>query len=317
MPVASIAEAGGLAGAAWRNRTVAAKIARDMSLLDRILYCRERDTGFRRFIVAGRRVGWIGDALADRLRGFPRIFAVDGRAVRLADSLASFEARSDAVAEAVNRLREEGWFPGWRDEVVPVGTSFYDPPLLQIERGAARHFGVRCYCVHLNGMVAGDGEPQMWIARRSLTKPVGPGKLDQLVGGGVPAGMSLRTCLTKECAEEASIPEALAIRAHPVGAVAYLRQEGDITDDEILFNHDLILPPDFTPINADGEVAGFELWPLARVKSVLSDTDDFLFDVALSIIDCLIRLGVVGPSDPHFIDIAEGLWSLPAEDVAA
>jgi len=102
-------------------------------------------------------------------------------------------------------------------------------------------------------------------------------------------------------------------RARPVGAVAYLAQHGDISDDEVLFNYDLVLPPDFTPLNTDGEVAGFELWPLARVKSVLADTDDFLFDVALSLIDFLVRNGVVGPSDPDYIEIAEGLWSAPAE----
>jgi hypothetical protein len=157
----------------------------------------------------------------------------------------------------------------------------------------------------------------MWIARRSLTKPIGPGKLDQIVGGGVPAGMGLRECLIKECAEEASIPETLAVRARPVGAVAYLRQEGDISDDEIMFNYDLVLPPGFTPVNADGEVAGFELWPASRVKAVLADTDDVIFDVALCLIDCLIRGGLVGPAEPHYIDIAEGLWSTPAEDLAA
>jgi hypothetical protein len=283
-----------------------------MSLLDRIQYCRQRDARFRRFIVAAHPVGWVGEALADRLRGFPRTFAVESDAVRLADSLTSFDARTRAVAETVERLREEGWFRGWRDEVFPVGTSFHAPSLLQIERRAARHFGIRCYCVQLNGIVVNGGALQTWIARRSLTKPLGPGKLDQIVGGGVPAGMALRACLVKECAEEASIPEALAAQARPVGAVAYLRQEGDIADDVVLFNYDLALPPDFTPMNADGEVAGFELWPLDRVKAVLNDTDDVLFDVALSLIDCLIRHGLVGPSDPHYIDIAEGLWSAPA-----
>jgi hypothetical protein len=289
-----------------------------MGLLDRIRYCRQRDAArFRPFAVAGQRVGWIGDALADRLRGFPRTFTVDGRGVRLADALESFDSRTGAVAEVVDRLRAEGWFPGWRDEAFAVGTTFYAPPLLQIERAAARHFGIRCYCVQLNGLVEGEGELQMWIARRAHSKPIGPGKLDQIVGGGVPAGMGLRACLIKECAEEASIPQALAAQARPVGAVAYLRQEGDISDDEVMFNYDLALPAGFTPVNADGEVAGFDLWPASRVKAVLSDTDEVIFDVALCLIDCLVRHGLVGPSDPHYIGIAEGLWSTPAEDRAA
>ncbi len=283
-----------------------------MSLLDRIRYCQRRDVArFRRFAVAGLPVGWVAHRLADRLRGFPQVFAVSDDIVRVADKLDGFEKRSRAVGDAILRLREEGWFPGWRNEAFAVAPDFHAPPLLQIERGAARAFGIRCYCVQLNGIVRRGGEPQTWIARRSLGKPVGPGKLDQIVGGGVPAGVGLRDTLIKECAEEAAIPAALARRARPVGAVAYLMQDGDICDDEVLFNYDLVLPPDFTPINTDGEVAGFEPWPLARVKAALGDSDDFLFDVALSLIDFLVRHGVVGPSDPHYIDIVEGLWSAP------
>ena len=134
--------------------------------------------------------------------------------------------------------------------------------------------------------------------------------------GNMPIGVTLRDNLIKECAEEASIPAALARQARPVGAVAYLRQDGDICDDQVLFNYDLVLPTDFTPINADGEVAGFELWPLRRVKDVLAAGDDFLFDVALSLIDFLIRHGVVGPADPDYIEIAEGLWSVSGEGAA-
>jgi hypothetical protein len=283
-----------------------------MSLLDRIRYSQRRDTaGFRRFVVAGVRVGWIAHGLADRLRGFPQVFAVSDDAVRLADALDSFETRSRAVGDAILRLRTEGWFPGWRNEAFAVAPNFHAAPLLQMERGAARAFGIRCYCVQLNGIVGRDGEPQTWIARRSLSKPVGPGKLDQIVGGGVPIGIGLRDNLIKECAEEASIPAALARQARPVGAVAYLRQDGDICDDEVMFNYDLTLPPDFTPVNTDGEVAGFELWPLTLVKAALAERDDFLFDVALSLIDFLIRHGVVGPDDPDYIEICEGLWNAP------
>jgi hypothetical protein len=288
-----------------------------MSLLDRIRYSQRRDAGgFRRFVVAGLRLGWVAHGLADRLRGFPAVFAVSDDVVRVVDALDGFESRSSAVGDAVLRLREEGWFPGWRNEAFAVAPDFHAAPLLRIERSAARAFGIRCYCVQLNGMVQHEGELQAWIARRSLSKPVGPGKLDQIVGGGVPIGVGLRDNLIKECAEEASIPAAFARQARPVGAVAYLRQDGAICDDEVLFNYDLVLPADFTPINADGEVAGFEPWPLTRVKEVLAEGDDFLFDVALSLIDFLIRHGVVGPADPDYIEIAEGLWSVSAEGAA-
>jgi len=173
---------------------------------------------------------------------------VSGDAVRVVDGLDSFETRSRAVGRChpAACARKAG-FPGWRNEFFAVASSFQAPPLLQIERGAARAFGIAAIAWQLNGIIGRDGEPQTWIARRSLSKPVGPGKLDQVVGGGLPIGVGLRDNLIKECAEEASIPAALARQARPVGAVAYLTQDGDICDDEVMFNYDLVLPPDFTP----------------------------------------------------------------------
>jgi hypothetical protein len=283
-----------------------------MSLLDRIRFCQHRDvTRFRRFVVAGAPVGWVAHSLAERLRAFAHVFRVESDAVHVHEALDSCERRTRTVAEVLERLRGEGWFPGWRDEEFGVATAFRATPLMRIERAAARGFGVRMYCVQVNGVATHDGRRQAWIARRSPSKPIGPGKLDQVVGGAVPFGLSAAETLVKECAEEASIGPALARRARPTGAVAFLRQEGEISDDEVMFNYDLELPADFVPVNADGEVAGFELWPLARLRQVLAESDDFLFDVALSLIDFLVRHGVIRPDDPDYVDIAEGLWSGP------
>src|SRR4029453_12388065 len=142
-----------------------------MGLLAHIRHCKRRDAArFRRFVVAGLPVGWVAHGLADRLRGFPQVFAVSDDTVRVVDLLDGFESRSRAVGDAVLRLREEGWFPGWRNEAFAVASRFHAPPLLRIERVAARAFGVRCYCVQLNGIVDRDGMRQTWIARRALSK---------------------------------------------------------------------------------------------------------------------------------------------------
>jgi hypothetical protein len=45
-------------------------------------------------------------------------------------------------------------------------------------------------------------------------------------------------------------------------------------------------------VPADGEVAGFELWPLARVVETVRQTDDFKFNVNLVLLDLFARLGV-------------------------
>src|SRR5918992_1459821 len=70
-----------------------------------------------------------------------------------------------------------------------------------LERAAARPFGLTTYAVHLNGI--SFDENNMWIARRSAAKPIDPGMLDNLVGGGISAGSSLEETLVKEAWEEA------------------------------------------------------------------------------------------------------------------
>ena len=63
--------------------------------------------------------------------------------------------------------------------------------------------------MHLNG-IAGE---RMWLARRSPTKQIDPGMLDNLVAGGISVGFSARDPLVKEAWEEAGIPAELARKA--------------------------------------------------------------------------------------------------------
>ncbi|MDP6121564.1 MAG: hypothetical protein QF450_09225 [Rhodospirillales bacterium] len=74
-------------------------------------------------------------------------------------------------------------------------------------------FGLCAYGVHVNGYVRGGGGMEMWIGRRALDKLTAPGKLDQLVAGGQPAGATLRDNLINECAEEVSLSQALAAQS--------------------------------------------------------------------------------------------------------
>jgi 8-oxo-dGTP pyrophosphatase MutT (NUDIX family) len=281
-----------------------------MNLLDRVQVCHRRDmAGYRPFLADGARIGWIGRVLADRLRGFPAVFRVEPDAVVLRPE--GRERRSRAMAEVAAALRDEGLIAGWRDELFPVAPSVHGAPLFAIERAAVKPFGIRYACVQLNGTVGEGAETHMWIARRALSKPIGPGKLDQIVGGGVPMGLSPAEALVKECAEEAGIPEDLARRARPVGAIALLAEEDGGLWNEIMFNYDLELPADFTPGNVDGEVESFHLLPIAEVRRILESGDEFLFDVAPVIVDHLIRHGHVGPEEPDYVALAELLATAP------
>lgn len=279
-----------------------------MAFLDRILTCPpDRLAGYLPWRVAGAEVGLLPPDLVRALADFPDVFKVSAGAVDLAPGLEGVEARTRAVEGVLRRLLEKGVFDDWRNEPFPVGTGFSRPPLLRIERGAVPLFGVRAYGVHVNGIVNERRSLAMWIGRRSKTKRLSPDKLDQIVAGGQPVGLSLRENLVKEAAEEAAIPAGIARRAVPAGAVSYtvLRPEGLRRD--VLFNFDLALDPGFRPRNTDGEISEFHLWPIERVIETVRDTDEFKFNCALVVIDFLIRHGLIEADHPDYEALVKGL----------
>ena len=97
---------------------------------------------------------------------FPSCSGSRTAAVDLDPGLAGFEQRSEAVAEALLALKAEGLVPGWRNEPYPVGSDFYAPPLMQMERAAVPLFGVRAYGVHVNGFV-GSGRRSAALGRQA------------------------------------------------------------------------------------------------------------------------------------------------------
>ncbi len=137
--------------------------------------------------------------------------------------------------------------------------------MFEIERAAARFFGIATHAAHINATTTRNGETRMWIARRSATKPIDPGLLDNLVGGGIAAGASIADTVVKEAWEEAGIPADVASSARAAGFVRIFREQPDGMHRETIHVHDLSLPPDFEPRNQDGEVAGFRLASIDEV----------------------------------------------------
>ncbi len=281
-----------------------------MSYLDRIRKCNRPDlTGYRPFRVEGREVGLVKARVADEIAAFPDVFVVDGAQITLAPGLDTPEIRTEAVNSVLRALAETGVVKNWRNELYPVAAGFAEPALFAVERAAAALFGIRAYGVHLNGFVRRRDGVRMWVGRRAEDRPVSPGKLDQIVAGGQPAGLGLMDNLIKECAEEASIPSGLARKSVPVGAVSYVLERPEGLRRDVLFNYDLELPADFTPVNTDGEIASFELMSLEQVAAIVHDSDDFKFNCSLVVIDFLIRHGVIGPEHPEYLDLQKGLRS--------
>lgn len=279
-----------------------------MSLLDRVQACTSYDKGqFLDFCVGSMRLGGVHRRSLKHLKTFSELLSITENTVSLNPGLKTYEDRSRAMAEVANILRGDGLVPGWRDEAYPVGPAFSEPAVFQIERAAVPIFGFRGYGVHLNGYVRDGDQLKLWVAKRSLSKPTGPGKLDQVVAGGQPVGMGLHDNLIKECGEEANIPAALASKAKPVGTISYRTSRPEGLRDDMLFNFDLELPADFQPVNTDGEVSDFYLWSIAKVRDVLDRTDDFKFNSGLVVIDFLVRHGFIDADDPDYSELVAGL----------
>jgi 8-oxo-dGTP pyrophosphatase MutT (NUDIX family) len=241
--------------------------------------------------IAGHGVGDLDARRASLLALHPDVFVVENEHVQLRP-LEEVSARSDALDRVARELSRRGELTGWRDERYPVCADGDATPLACLERAAARFFGIRTEAAHVNGTVEG----RMWIARRSASKPIDPDQLDNMVGGGIAAGVSVRATVVKEAWEEAGVPTSLAISARAVGCVHIHRLQPDGLQRERIHVHDLELPRDFVPQNQDGEVDAFELVDPARAAELagaFDGRDAVTADAALVIADWLLRHGHV------------------------
>jgi len=252
--------------------------------------------------VAGSVVGWLTPGRARRLGAWPTYFGLGADGVELAASLATRAQRTQALAEVARTLAAEGALSAWRDELYAVAARPGDAPLLELERAAARYFGIRTSAAHLNGVVGSAEGWRMWLARRSATKAIDPGLLDNLVGGGVAAGSSVEATLVKEAWEEAGIDAALARTARRAGEVRICRDQPDGLQRETIHLHDLWLASAFSPENRDGEAVEQRLCAPDDVLAVIA-TDEVTADASLVIVDFLLRHGHVARDDPSFASL--------------
>ena len=181
-------------------------------------------------------------------------------------------------------------------EPYAVVTRLGQAPLALIERAAARFWGTLTFGAHANGYVVdAAGRPtHLWIARRALTKATDPGKLDNLVGGGVPHGQAPFETLVREGFEEAGLGPELMRGATP-GRTIELRC--DIAEGfmhEQIHTFDLCLPAGLHPVNQDGEVAELRRWPINEALA-LAAGDAMTTDASLVTLDFALRRSLLGP----------------------
>nr|WP_027287510.1 DUF4743 domain-containing protein [Rhodovibrio salinarum] len=263
---------------------------------------------YRSFRIDGIQLGRVTTASARLLAEFPSVFQVTETAVDLHPELADVDTRSEAVHAVLVQLADRGDVRKPRGETYGISESWTAPTRLRLDRGLVPMFGAKSYGVHVNGFVRSDDGLKIWVGRRAPDKRVAPNKLDNMVAGGLAHGYSARQTVVKEAAEEADVPAALAEQARPVGALTYVTELGQGLRDDTLFAFDLELPADFVPRNTDGELTGFELWPVEEVIARVRDTDDFKFNVAPVLIDFFLRHGLLDPDvEPDYLPIVQQL----------
>ncbi|XP_033647464.1 nudix hydrolase 20, chloroplastic-like isoform X1 [Asterias rubens] len=272
------------------------------------------------FFIENHQVGHITPTVLKHLQGYPDVFVITKDAasdaverVSLSPSLKTFEERTSKMAVLLQNLKKLSVFRtlrGWRDEMYAVSSSYHDVALMDMERAATCLFGIKQYGVHLNGYCHHPTKGLcMWVGRRSSTKSTFPNRLDNVAAGGLPSGMSIKECLVKECAEEASIPECIAVKAVPAGAVSYFYEDKQGLFDETQFVYDLELPVDFVPEINDDEVLEFYLWTIEEVKAKIA-TKEFKPNCALIILDFLIRKGhISADNEPNYLRFLQGIHS--------
>lgn len=237
-----------------------------------------------RLHIDGRALGWVRPRVAEALCQLDRQrIRVNTRDLYLSAGN-DCASRSEVLQAWAVALREQGVLANWRDEAMQLDQP--EGAFLIIERAAFRTFGFRTPSVHLNGWVAAPDGVQLWVAERSAHKFVDPGKLDNLVGGGVAAGEPLALALAREAWEEAG----LHFRRVPLPASTlhiHRRIQEGVQEEQIAV-HDTWLPAHFLPTNQDGEVADARLMPLPAVLAMLLDRH-FTWDAGLVVLDGLLR----------------------------
>ena len=249
------------------------------------------------WIVAGHVVGWIIPERVARLGAWPSVFRRTDHGVELAAALDRESTRSAALADVALALSAEGALTAWRDERYAVAPYRGGAPLFELERAAARYFGIHTFAAHANGVVGDEARWRMWLARRSPLKPIDPGLLDNLIGGGIRSGSDARETLIREAFEEAGIPAELAQTARRAGTIELCRDQPDGLQRETIHAYDLWLPHDFEPLNQDGEAVEHRLCTSDQVVSVL-ETEEATADASLVMVDFLLRHGHVAAGDP-------------------
>ena len=175
-------------------------------------------------------------------------------------------ADTDPALGAIARWLHAQQLTGkWRDELLAVTDPAGDV-IGAIERAAVRVLGIATRSVHL---VVATEDGQVWVQQRALNKAVDPGRWDTTVGGLVAHGETITQALVRETWEEAGLHVA---DLHGLTSLGHQTVRRPVSDGYMIEHIDLFtatLLHAATPVNQDGEVAGFACIDMATLLARL------------------------------------------------
>ena len=281
-----------------------------MSLYRHISACNAHDLqNYQPFIIDEKQIGWVPHKFILHLKQWPEIFNLIDNKVFFTKNIAGLDERTRIMQEICEELELQKLIPEKRKENFTVMRQYGEKPLFYLDRAWMPVFGFIAHGIHINAYVETAGDIDMWIGVRSLNSRVDPGKLDNMVAGGLPSGYTLEENVIKESWEEASVPMALAQKSRPVGTLNYNLSVEDGLRRDVLYIYDLIVPSDFFPVDQLGEHSSFFKLPVTEVLQVVEKTNNFKFNINLVIIDFAIRYGIIKADHPEYLLLNKKLRS--------
>jgi 8-oxo-dGTP pyrophosphatase MutT (NUDIX family) len=192
---------------------------------------------------------------------------------------------STSLAILADRMHQGGFVFGWRHEDF-AWIDLNGHEYFRLERSAFRTFGFRSMASHINGYTKAGN---LWLGRRSETKAIDPGRLDNLAAGGIGADEMPWVNAKRELWEESGVPSQISNQIEPIGRIHMRRPiPGRGFHDEQLYIYDLELAENFIPTNHDGEVSGFIQISYSEAAARIL-ADEFTSDAAFVTADFILR----------------------------
>ena len=135
--------------------------------------------------------------------------------------------------------------------------KFCNGKLFQIDRHDLSNYGFPAYGVHCNVWSKFKNSTIIHLAKRSSKLNNFPGLYDNLIAGGQPIDLSIKSNLYKEAFEEAGLSQEQTSHAKRSSTVHYQHNENTNFNSAIIFNYHLEKSEGMKFSNQDGEVESF------------------------------------------------------------